>query len=218
MPNPTPLVIIGAGGHGRETLDIVEAINKVHTQWDFLGFLADGEKRPDLSAKRNARILGGVDLLGELDAHYVIGIGLGDARKEIEQQADRLRRQAATLVHPSVILGSEVRLGVGCCVAAGSILTTNIVVGRHTHIDIGVTVSHDVTINNWCTIAPGVSVAGWVRIEDGATIGVGAILRDRITIGEYAVVGAGSVVIDDVPAGATVAGVPAKPIRSHSIS
>jgi sugar O-acyltransferase (sialic acid O-acetyltransferase NeuD family) len=212
MKNLAPIVIIGAGGHGRETLDIIEAINKKEPQWDFLGFLADGEKRPDLSIQRGAQILGGVDKLSEFDSSYVIGIGLGTARKEIEEFANSCGKQAATLVHPTASLGSQVHLESGCCVAAGAILTTNITVGRHTHIDIACSISHDVIIKNWCTLAPRVSVAGWVHIEEGVTIGIGAVLRDRVTIGANAMIGAGSVVIDDVSPGAVVAGVPARSI------
>jgi UDP-2-acetamido-3-amino-2,3-dideoxy-glucuronate N-acetyltransferase len=53
------------------------------------------------------------------------------------------------------------------------------------------------------------------RVGRGASIGSGATLLGGITIGEDALVGAGSVVTKDVPAGATVAGNPARVIDSH---
>ena len=207
---PVPLVIIGAGGHGRETLDIVEAINHKQEKWKFLGFLADGEMRPDLSLKRGAAIVGGVSDLEKMDTEFVIGIGLSPARKQIDEWGSSFNKRSALLVHPSVVLGSQISMDPGCIVAAGAILSTNIQMGRHVHIDIGVTVSHDVNIGPYCTICPGVRVAGWVEIDEGVTIGIGAVLRDRIKIGKDAIIGAGSVVIDDVPAGVTVAGVPAR--------
>jgi sugar O-acyltransferase (sialic acid O-acetyltransferase NeuD family) len=210
-----PLVIIGAGGHGRETLDIVQAINQQqqHAAWNFLGFLADGEIRPDLSFQRGAKILGGVSHLQNLDCFFVIGIGSGHARREIDAVATSIGRQSAILVHPKTILGSEISMEPGCIVAGGAIISTNVKMGKHTHIDIGASISHDVSIGNYCTICPGVRVAGWVQIADGATIGVGAVLKDRVKIGSNAMIGAGSVVIGDVPPDVTVAGVPARPLH-----
>lgn len=51
-------------------------------------------------------------------------------------------------------------------------------------------------------------------IKKGASIGSNATILCGVTVGEKAIVGAGSVVIKDVPAGAIVAGNPAKLIRS----
>ena len=208
-----PLVIIGAGGHGRETLDVVQAINERQPVWNFLGFLADGEQRPELALQRGAKILGGVSLLENLDCFFVIGIGSGQARKEIDTFGASIGKMSTVLIHPKAILGSEISMEPGCIVAAGAILSTNITIGKHTHIDIGASLSHDVSIGSYCTICPGVRVAGWAQIEDGATIGVGAVLRDRVKIGTNAIIGAGSVVIGDVSPNVTVAGVPARPLH-----
>jgi UDP-2-acetamido-3-amino-2,3-dideoxy-glucuronate N-acetyltransferase len=51
-------------------------------------------------------------------------------------------------------------------------------------------------------------------VKRGASIGSGATILSNVTIGEHAIVGAGSVVTRDVPAGAIVAGNPARVIRS----
>ena len=54
-------------------------------------------------------------------------------------------------------------------------------------------------------------------VERGASIGAGAVIRCGVTIGEWAMVGCGAVVVDDVPAGATVVGNPARIISSKEI-
>lgn len=55
-------------------------------------------------------------------------------------------------------------------------------------------------------------------VRKGASIGSGATILSNVTIGEHAIVGAGSVVTRDVPAGAIVAGNPARVIRSVSVA
>ena len=67
------LVIIGAGGHGRETLDVVEAMNRVCPRWNFKGFLDDSTDFSDRVDRRGTKILGPLDqLLGtQADTHWV---------------------------------------------------------------------------------------------------------------------------------------------------
>jgi UDP-2-acetamido-3-amino-2,3-dideoxy-glucuronate N-acetyltransferase len=53
-------------------------------------------------------------------------------------------------------------------------------------------------------------------VKKGASIGSGSTILSGLTIGEYAMVGAGSVVTINVPAGMTVAGNPARPIKNSN--
>ena len=65
----------------------------------------------------------------------------------------------------------------------------------------------------FATVAPAVALAGGVHLEHGVEIGIGARVAPRLRIARGAVVGAGAVVISAVPAGVTVAGVPARELR-----
>lgn len=96
------LVIIGAGGHGRETLDVVEAINdhEAAPVWDVLGLVASRHDEV-LVGRRAVPVLGDVDVLAGLDAAYVIGIGASDVRRRIDAQVAGYGREAAVLVHPT---------------------------------------------------------------------------------------------------------------------
>ena len=70
-------------------------------------------------------------------------------------------------------------------------------------------------LGNGVHLAPGATLCGCINIGDNVFIGASAVVLPRISIGQDAVVGAGAVVTRDVPAGATVAGNPARVIKSN---
>jgi acetyltransferase-like isoleucine patch superfamily enzyme len=106
-------------------------------------------------------------------------------------------------------------------------------VSSHTFICEGVTIEDEVFIGHGVTFVndrrPRATAgdgrlqteADWTcertLVKKGASIGSGVTLLGGVTVGEYALVGAGSVVTRDVPAGATVAGNPARPIRGSAV-
>lgn len=206
-----PLVIVGAGGFGREVVDIVDAIEAQAPAAELLGFLDDGEVRADLLRRIGVRLLGETSLLQRLDVDYVIGIGAADPRRRIDGLACGWGRTAATLVHPAASMGRDVRLGEGAIIAAGSRMTTHIALGRHVHVNMNCTIGHDTVIEDYATLFGGVVVGGGCLIGAGSTIGSGAIILPGVHVGEDAVVGAGATVVRDVAPGTIVVSPAARP-------
>ena len=204
------LVIVGAGGHGRETLDIVEAINAVEPTWAFAGFVDDGEIIADRLERRDASLLGTTEILADTDLHYVVGIGSPAVRAKLDEQLTAWGRTAATLIHPAATLASDNRISDGVLLAAGARVTTNVTLGRHVHLNVNAVVSHDCVVGDYTTLSPGSLVNGDVQIGTGVFLGTGAIITPGVTIGDHAVIGAGAVVVRDVPPGVTVKGVPGR--------
>jgi sugar O-acyltransferase (sialic acid O-acetyltransferase NeuD family) len=210
------LVIVGAGGHGRETLDVVDALRiaEPETAPAFAGFVAD-EADLGLLGALGAPLLGGSGeldgLLERLDAGYHLAIGDGAVRARLEASIDPVRRErAVTLVHPAATVGAANDLGAGVLLAAGARVTTNVRLGRHTHLNVNTVVSHDSVVGDHVTISPGALVNGSVDIGDRVLLGAGAVVLPGRRIGADATVAAGAVVADDVPPGVIAKGVPAR--------
>ena len=216
MTGPRALVVVGAGGHGREVLDIVEAMAVAAraagrpAPYEAVGMVADAEPDLELLARRGARFLGPLEALGDLDADHVLAVGDPVGRRRLEERVAALDSRPAVLVHPSATLGADVELGPGVVVAAGARITTNVRLGRHVQVNVGAVVSHDARVGDHATLSPGVLLNGAVTIGVGAFLGTGAIVTPGCAVGDGAVVGAGAVVVRDVPAGVTAVGVPAR--------
>lgn len=207
------IAIVGAGGFGREVLDVIEAINAAGGSLEFVGFLDDGDVGDELVRRRGARILGPSSALADHDAAYVIGIGSGQVRRRLATEFDALGLGPATLVHPAATIGGDTHVSAGCIITAGSRVTTNIRLGRHTQLHVNSTVGHDSVLEDFVSVYPGATVSGNVTLATAVTIGTGANVLPCIHVGDGSFVGAGAVVTHDVPAGTTVAGSPARPTR-----
>ncbi len=214
----TPLVIIGAGGFGRECHDIVVAMNAVTQTWDFLGFIDDSEPDAALLARRGARWLGGATELPRMSGvAFVVGIGDPTARRGLARAASDAGLTAATLIHPSATLGLDVEVSPGTVICSHASLTTNIRIGGHAQLDQNVAVGHDVSVGAFARVNPGATISGAVALGDGVVVGTNAAVIQGISIGPGAIVGAGAVVLHDVPGGITVAGVPASRINGAPV-
>lgn len=210
------IVVYGAGGMGREAVELVQDVNDACPEWNILGFVDD-----DTSVV--GREVAGTPVLGtaswlrsDTDALVVLAIGSPATRLAAHHRARDCGRALATIIHPTAHVGRRVSLGPGAIVAAGAILTTDIVVGTSVIINVGSTVSHDDVLEDYVTIAPGAHLAGAVVAREGTDIGTGASVIPGRELGAWSRVGAGSVVIKDVPPKATVVGNPARALRLDS--
>ncbi len=206
-------MIVGAGGFGREVLDVLRAMDPEQSEFEFAGFVADDEPDAEVLARIEAPWLGTPSqfLAAPTATHYVVGIAAPRVRERLAKRFDAAGLEAATLIHPTVTFGCDVVLGAGTIMCAGSGVTTNIRVGRHVHIDRQVTVGHDTTIGDFVTLHPGTVVSGGVTIATCSLLGTTSCVLPGRSVGSDVVVGAGALVTRDVPDRTTVVGVPARP-------
>lgn len=119
----------------------------------------------------------------------------------------------ATLVHPQASVAAGVELGAGTILLACAVITAPQRVGRFVVAMPHVLLTHDDVVADGVTLAGRAALAGTVHVGESAYIGQGALVREGLTIGAGALVGMGAVVLNDVPAGETWVGVPARPLE-----
>lgn len=206
-----PIAIAGGGGFGREVAWLIEEINAAHQTYDFLGFIDDGAP----TNPERYPVLGTLDdWLGNRrdDVQLVCAVGEPTTRIRVVARLEQAGFAFATLVHPTVRRSRHVEIGVGSVICAGSILTTNIHLGRHVIVNLDCTIGHDARIADYASLMPGVHISGDVGLGRGVYVGTGACLINGVTVGAWTVVGAGAVVSSDLAGGQIAVGVPAKPI------
>lgn len=203
------LVVVGAGGMGRETIDVARAAGR-----EVVGVVDDGPSSADLD--RLAR--SGVAYLGDLDGWlssgsttpWVVAVGDPTLRRRLTARLVRVAAPAPALVHPAATLGSDVLIGDGTIVCAGVRVSTHVRLGRHDHLLSNAVVGHEVVVGDHVSINPGAVVSGAVRIGADTMIGAGATVLQQLTVGARSVVGAGACVVHDVTDDVVVRGVPAR--------
>ena len=208
------IVIVGAGGFGREVLALLRTVNH---DWLVIGFADDlipvGTK------------IGGLEVLSNIESlktwsqplGVVIAIGNPRTRKAIYDSLSQCRGTwFPNIISPNAVLMGDISLGEGNIVCAGAILTTDIQIGSFNIINLSCTIGHDVRIADFCTMAPMVSLSGYTRLETGVDLGTKATVIPGRAIGQWSVIGAGGVVISDIAAHSTAVGVPARVIKQET--
>ena len=210
------VVIIGAGGHGREVADILRSQGAS----DLIGFV-DENREVHGSDLDGLRVLGdwswfeGVD---RAEIAVVCAVGAPEACRRLTQHAESLGLSFARAISPLAHISAFARLGEGVTVFPHAVINTGAAVESHGILNVAATASHDTKIGRYSNINPGVHLAGNVTIGEGCYIGMGANVIQGRSVGAWSVIGAGAVVTRDVPAGVTAVGVPAKIVQDKKRS
>jgi sugar O-acyltransferase (sialic acid O-acetyltransferase NeuD family) len=206
------LIIIGAGGFGREVLNWARDVATKSSQWRVFGFL-DNNRDALAGYHVDCEILGDPDSFQpQLSDLFVCAIANPVTRLNVCRKISEKGGQFTTLIHPLAILGSRCTIGPGSIVCPYTVLTTNVTLGSHVILNTHCCIGHDAILGDGCTLSPNGAVGGNAVLGVGVFMGMHSAVLQRVHVGDRAVIGAGSVAFRKVAAGTTVVGVPAKRI------
>ena len=198
------IALIGAGGHGAVVADAAGRLGHQN-----LVFYTEDE------GQVGQTVLGHRVSLLEQNAPislFQVCVGHNETRARLSQLLLAWGRRPTNIVHDAAIVARSCEVGLGCFIAARAVLAPRSMIGDGCIVNHGAIVDHDVLVGNYCHVAPSATLGGGVRLGNAVLIGAGATILPGVVINDGATVGAGALVLKDVERGATVVGVPARPI------
>ncbi len=206
------LYIVGAGGFGREVFCWAEQHPDCGRRWAIRGFYDDN---PDALRDYDypTPVLGALAAIEARDDRcYLLAIGDSKLRRRIGQSLLAAGCELLTLIHPSVVLGRNIRLGRGVILCPQVTLTCDIELGDGVVLNAHSSIGHDVRVGAWSSLMGHCELNGGCVLEEAVYLGTGSRMIPGKRAEAEAFIGAGSVVLQNVAAGTRVFGNPARRI------
>lgn len=206
------LAIYGAGGLGREVLELAREINATESRWDALCFIDDNPRVDQL----NGCPVVPLHALIPDDYEIVIAVGEPSLRSTLRQRAFQSGFRLATLVHSGARLSPSCTLGEGCVISFGAFISCDTVISHNVHLQPNASLGHDCHIGQDSIISSYANLAGKCRIGERVFIGMNAAIRETTSIGDDTIISMGAVVFNDIAPAMIVMGNPARAIRPNT--
>lgn len=199
----SPLLILGAGGHGRVVADAALAQGRAVRMTDRDAARVGEEVLPGLRVE---------PLADAVAASSEMHIAIGAAASRV-REAQAIALPLATIVHPHASVSPHASVAAGCFIAARAVVAAGARLGVSVIVNHGAVVDHDVQVGDFTHVAPLVALSGGVRIGQRVLVGAGATVLPGVRVADDVVIGAGAVVREHVETAGVYAGVPARRVR-----
>ncbi len=203
------IIIIGAGGFGRELLQWIKDINNIQSTWEIAGFLDDNKNALD-NVACDYQVIGTItDWIPKEDEEFVLALGSPKLKRKIVSCMKQKGAKFATVIHPTAIISEFAEHGEGLVMFPYSKLSCNSVVGDFVTL-LSSGIGHDVQIGDFTTISGMCSILRNVIIGEDVFIAAGVSVAQDVTIGNQCYLGLGSVVLKNIPEMTKTFGNPAR--------
>ena len=203
------ILILGAGGFGRELLQWIKDINAVKPTWEIVGFLDDNLHALDEYA-HDTEVVGTIkDWQPKEDEEFALAFGSPELKRKIVALMKAKGAQFATIIHPTAMLSEFAEYGEGFIMFPYSKLSCNSKVGDFVTL-LSTPIGHDTVIGDYSVISGGCNIVRNVTIGKDVFVAAGVCVAQDIQIGDSAYLGMGSVVLKNVPPESKTFGNPAR--------
>jgi UDP-perosamine 4-acetyltransferase len=205
------IVIVGAGGHAREVMEILLSCQRVGEDVEPIGFVDDGSSVSE--TLNGLPVLGNLEWLEGIDRAnlgVICAVGTPSVCFTLAERVRTSGFRVANAIAPTAWIATSAKVGEGVMIFPNVVVNANAVIGDHVSLNVGSSVSHDSRVGPFCSVGPGARLAGNVILGARCFVGMGANVVHGVSIGDGCVIGAGSVVLQDLPAAVTAVGVPAR--------
>lgn len=204
------MIVVGAGGHAKEVLDIILQ-NNITEEIYFFDNLSKNHDNKLFDKYKIIKTEKELLKMFAFSGEFVLGIGRPLYRKDLSQYMLSLGGVMCNVISPyATIAKNRVVIGDGANIMTNVVIYSHVSIGAGVLLNTNCSIHHDVEIGDYCEISPGARILGSVKIDDNCFIGANACILPKVSIGKNVIIGASAVVINDIPSNSTVVGVPGK--------
>lgn len=205
------LLIIGAGGFGREVYQWVKDSLDKHT-YNFKGFLSNNSHDLDSSVINESIIDDPMSYKVKTNDRFLIGIGDINTRIRVVKRIKNEGGIFTSLLHRTAVIADSATIGEGTIVCPFALISADTMIGDFVLLNTYASCGHDSIIGNYSVLSPYATINGYVTLKDEVFLATHSTVTPRRTVGYRSKVSANSVVMRDVPERSLVSGVPGKHI------
>lgn len=208
------LGIYGAGGLGREVLELAKIINERTKRWEDYIFIIDGEPGNEVNS---VRVYSYEDAIARFSDHLEVSMGIGEpaTRECLFQKLEKDGIPTATLIHPDVHIPETTKVGRGVTIQNGCFISCNVEIEDYVFIQPQVNIGHDCVLKEGCIVSGMANLAGAVTIGRYTYVGLSVAVKEKVAIGNDAIIGMYSAVYKDIPDEMIAMGNPARPMKRN---
>ncbi len=208
------LGIYGAGGLGREVLELARIINGKVKVWDEFIFIIDGEPGNDVNG---VKVYSYSDAIKKFKGNLEISMGIGEpaVREKLFAKLKNDGVEAATLIHPDVYIPETTKIGKGVTIQYGCFISCNVEIGDYVYIQPQVNVGHNNVLGEGCMLSAMTNLAGNVELGNYTYVGLSSAFKESVKVGDYSIIGMYSAVYKDIPDEMIAMGNPARPMKRN---
>lgn len=207
------LVIIAAGGCGREVLQWAKDINSTGDRWNIKGFIDDNPNALENKICSVSVIASVDDYQVEPDDEFVCCIGNSAVRKMVVEKMKARGAVFTSIIHPNAVISDSCRIGEGVIIYPFALISDNVTIEDGCIINMHSSVAHDSVLGEYCTISAHCDITGMCSLGDRVFMGSTSQLVPGTKVGDDAYICAGSTVMTRVRKGVKMLGNPAKIVK-----